>query len=205
MDAVSRSSTTVTSCGALVESPSSRPAVALDTTTWSAPLCRTSGMFSVSRTAATIHASGASARAVSTVSTAASSASVATITARARPTSASRSTAERELVPSTTISPRAVASFTAAGSRSTTTTWSSGTPSSSSVSTALRPFVPYPQTTTCWCTRDLHRRIRNCSRDRSVSTSSVVPTRMMRKSTRAGATNSTFTSRAAALAGATSP
>jgi hypothetical protein len=85
VDAVSRSSMTVTSCGAEVDSPSSRPAVAEETTTWSAPLCRTRGMFSVSRTAATIQASGASSRAVSTVSTVASSVSVATTTAFAVP------------------------------------------------------------------------------------------------------------------------
>ena len=55
-DAVSRSSTTVTSCGAEVDRPSSRPAVSEETTTWLAPLCLTSGMFSDSRTAATIQA-----------------------------------------------------------------------------------------------------------------------------------------------------
>ena len=38
-----------------------------------------------------------------------------------------------------------------------------------------------------------------------MSTSSVVPTRMMRNSTRAGVTNSTLTSRAPGLTGVTSP
>ena len=139
------------------------------------------------------------------MSTVASSESVATTTAFAVSISACRSTSERELEPCTTTRPRAVASFAALAFCSTTTMRSGGVPSSTSAVTALRPLVPYPQTTTCSRTRDLQRRILNCSRDRSVSTSSVVPTRMMRNSTLAGVTNSTLTSRAPELTGVTSP
>ena len=62
-----------TTSGVDVAMPSSRPAVSLETTTWSAPDCLSRWTFSASRTDATMCAFGASSRAVSVTSTAVSS------------------------------------------------------------------------------------------------------------------------------------
>ena len=65
--------------------------------------------------------------------------------------------------------------------------------------------MPNPTTTVWSRTFVLHFWILNAWRERSVSTSRVVPTRTMRKSTRSGVITRTFTSRADAVAGAMSP
>ena len=76
---VSRSSIISTTLGVLVAMPSRRPAVSEDTTTESAPDCRSRCWFSASRTEAMILAFGASSRAVSVTRTAVGSLLVATM------------------------------------------------------------------------------------------------------------------------------
>ena len=101
--------------------------------------------------------------------------------------------------------PSSPASAMWSGSLSTATIVALSTPSSSSARTALRPLVPYPTTTVCAFNFDLQRLCRSCSRVRWVSTSRVVPTRMMRNRMRSGVITRTFTSRAAWLTGVMSP
>ncbi|CAM5239934.1 hypothetical protein SCYAM73S_00188 [Streptomyces cyaneofuscatus] len=70
---------------------------------------------------------------------------------------------------------------------------------------AERPLVPKP-TTTVWSRKlALQRFSRKSSRVRSVRTSRVVPTRMIRNITRSGVTSTTLISRAPALYGVMSP
>ena len=70
---------------------------------------------------------------------------------------------------------------------------------------AARPLVPKPQTMVWPFKVLLQIRSRHAIRVRSASTSSVVPTRMIRNSTRAGVTSSEVVSRALSVTGVMSP
>jgi hypothetical protein len=78
-------------------------------------------------------------------------------------------------------------------------------PSPSSVSTAARPLVPYPTTTVWLRTRLLQRWTRNDCRDDSVSSSTVVPTKVIRKIRRSGVTKIVVIVRAVGETGTMSP
>ena len=128
--------------GSTVARPSSRPAASDETTTWSAPLCFSSGSFSDSRTAAVIASPVQSWRAVSVISTAVSSRPTAMISRAAVAISVLASTSRRVASPVTPASPAALTCMVARGSESTTTIEVAGTPASRSVVIALRPLVP---------------------------------------------------------------
>ena len=70
---------------------------------------------------------------------------------------------------------------------------------------AVRPLVPYPMTTVWLRTRFLQFWILIACRDRSVSTSRVVPMSTIRNSTRSGVTKMTLMKRADSLIGVMSP
>lgn len=103
------------------------------------------------------------------------------------------------------MKPSALAASITLEAGSTTTIWSFRRPVVQRVRIAERPFVPKP-TTTVWSRKlDLQRFSRKSSRVRSVRTSRVVPTRMIRKSTRSGVTSTTLISLAPSLYGVMSP
>ncbi len=149
--------------------------------------------------------SGLSWRAVSVISTAVSSRPTATTTLAAWLISALASMSRLVASPVTPTRPALFASRMASGEWSTTTIEPGGVPVSRKVASAARPFVPYPMTTVCPDTRDLHREMRQPRLVRSASTSSVVPIRTIRKTTRIGVMTSVFTSRAAGVTGTMSP
>ena len=191
--------------GLTVASPSIRPAVSEDTTTESAPDCRSRCAFSDSLTEATIVALGAISRTDRVISTAVSSWFGATTTAFARVTPASLSTSEDVAGPCTLTSPRDEAWARASASVSMTTIWDGGRPSARRAVVAARPLVPNP-TTTVWLRMCfLQRRICRVLRDSSVSTDRVVPTSRIRKMTRIGVMTRTLISRACWVTGAMSP
>ena len=148
---------------------------------------------------------GLSCRAVSAISTAVSSRSTAMISWAARWISALARTSRRVASPVTPTTSARFASAVACGRMSITTTSAGVGPASSSVLSVLRPFVPYPTSTVCPDNLDLHRDIRQLSRVRSVSTSSVVPISRIRKTTLIGVITNVLTSRAVVVIGTMSP
>ena len=124
---------------------------------------------------------------------------------RALCTSARNSTSLRVASPTTPAYPSAVAASMTLELGSTTTTCSFFSPVAQTVWIAERPFVPKPTTTVCSRKAALQRFSRHSSRVRSVRTSSVVPTRMIRNSTRSGVITKMLVNRAASLTGVMSP
>jgi hypothetical protein len=200
-----RSSRTATTWGLSTACPSSCPAAPEERITESAPLWRSRWTFSASRAEATIVAAGLSSRAVRVTSTALSSRSLATMTAEARSTSASSSTVARLAEPWIAANPPRVASSIASRSTSMTRIWSGWVPAASSVAIAARPLVPKPQTMVWSFKRCLQSRSRTARRVLSVSTSIVVPTRMMRNTIRAGVMSRVVASRDPSVIGVMSP
>ncbi len=170
-----------------------------------APLCRSSGRFSASRTAATMVAVLVSRRADKVMSTALESSLAATTTARARDTWARCSTSLRVASPSTAENPSALASSIDTGESSMTTILSLATPDSIRALAAARPFTPKPAITVWPSMRCLQRFSRHSARVRAVRTSIVVPIKATRKTMRSGVITNVFTSRAPSLYGEMSP
>ena len=162
-------------------------------------------MFWLSRADATSVAPGASRRAVSVTRTEVSSRSVATTMRAAVCTEAVRRTSSRVASPTTPTAPSAVASSISVAAEDTTTISCAGVPCSTSALNALRPLTPNPTTTVWSCTVCLQRLVRNSSRLRCVSTSTVVPTSVMRKTKRSGVMTRMLASRACSVAGTMSP
>ncbi len=191
--------------GAVMDSPSSRPADSAVGMTTSAPPCRSTPMFCCSLTAAAMVAVGLSRRVVSVTSTFVSSRSAATMTWFAPEIAACRSTSSRRASPTTPTQPSAVAALMLPPLISTTTIDSEDIPCSLSADTAERPFMPYPTTTVCLFTCLLQRAYRNCCRLRSVSASIVVPTSTIRNKKRSGVMMKMLTTRALSVTGVMSP
>lgn len=105
----------------------------------------------------------------------------------------------------TATSLAAVASVAPSGRRSTTTGDSVAVPGSVNVAAAASVFRPVSDDNDLAVHFDLQRAVRQFVRVRSVSTYSVVATRMMRNITRIGAITTVLTSRAAVVTGTMSP
>jgi hypothetical protein len=127
------------------------------------------------------------------------------MTARACSTSAARNASLVDASPWMAASPCSSARSTASARGSITTIRPRSIPLPTSTSTAVWPLVPKPQMITWSFKRRLQNRSLIAWRDRSASSSTVVPTSSMRNRIRAGVTRSVVARRAPSLTGTTSP
>ncbi len=191
--------------GLSAETPRSLPAASDEVTTLFAPDWRSSGAFSACRTVTAMKAPGLTWRAVRVLSTAVSSRWVAMTIVLAVAASAFASTRLRVPSPWIAASPSSLACLSAVCCSSITTMSSGAVPWLSRVSAAERPLVPKPTMTVWSRIRRLQRLCRHCARVLSASTSRVVPTSTIRKTTRSGVMIRALTSRARSVTGTMSP